>query len=95
MCERIIAALSRHTRAASLLNAGVPPHVAQRYLGHLSPEDNNPASPGECVTRGLGGAVAGHGSRTAGTASGGSRQDGPLRSPGRPLVEVAGNSSLW
>jgi integrase len=27
----------RHTRATSLLNAGVPVHVVQRYLGHLSP----------------------------------------------------------
>ena len=27
----------RHTRATSLLNAGVPIHVVQRYLGHLSP----------------------------------------------------------
>ena len=53
VCERIIAALSLHTRAASLLNAGVPPHVAQRYLGHLSPRDNNPASPGECITHGV------------------------------------------
>ena len=56
MYERIIAALSRHTRAASLLNAGIPLHVAQRYLGHLSPEDDSPASPGERVTHGgLGG----------------------------------------
>ena len=27
----------RHTRATSLLNAGVPIHVVQRYLGHLTP----------------------------------------------------------
>ncbi len=27
----------RHTRATNLLNAGVPIHVVQRYLGHLSP----------------------------------------------------------
>jgi integrase len=27
----------RHTKATSLLNAGVPIHVVQRYLGHLSP----------------------------------------------------------
>jgi integrase len=27
----------RHTRATSLLNAGVPMHVVQRHLGHLSP----------------------------------------------------------
>jgi integrase len=27
----------RHTRATSLLNAGVPLHVVQRYMGHLSP----------------------------------------------------------
>ena len=27
----------RHTRATSLLNAGVPIHVVQRHLGHLSP----------------------------------------------------------
>ena len=27
----------RHTRATSLLNAGVPVHVVQRYLGHVSP----------------------------------------------------------
>ena len=27
----------RHTRATSLLNAGVPMHVVQRYFGHLSP----------------------------------------------------------
>ena len=27
----------RHTRATSLINAGVPVHVVQRYLGHLSP----------------------------------------------------------
>jgi hypothetical protein len=26
-----------HTRATSLLNAGVPLHVVQRYFGHLSP----------------------------------------------------------
>lgn len=28
----------RHTRATTLLNAGVPVHVVQRYLGHRSPE---------------------------------------------------------
>jgi integrase len=28
----------RHTRATELLNGGVPVHVVQRYLGHLSPE---------------------------------------------------------
>jgi integrase len=28
----------RHTRATSLLNAGVPIHVVQRHLGHLSPK---------------------------------------------------------
>jgi integrase len=28
----------RHTRATELLNGGVPIHVVQRYLGHLSPE---------------------------------------------------------
>lgn len=28
----------RHTRATTLLNAGVPVHVLQRYLGHRSPE---------------------------------------------------------
>lgn len=28
----------RHTRATSLLNAGVPLHVVQRYFGHLSPK---------------------------------------------------------
>lgn len=61
VCERIIAALSPHTRAAGLLNAGVPLHVVQRYLGHLSPEDDSPASPGERVTHGgLGGPAAGH-----------------------------------
>lgn len=27
----------RHTRATSLINAGVPLHVVQRYLGHVSP----------------------------------------------------------
>jgi integrase len=27
----------RHTKATNLLNAGVPIHVVQRYLGHLSP----------------------------------------------------------
>ena len=27
----------RHTAATSLLNAGVPVHVVQRYLGHLTP----------------------------------------------------------
>lgn len=27
----------RHTKATSLLNSGVPLHVVQRYLGHLSP----------------------------------------------------------
>jgi Phage integrase family len=27
----------RHTKATSLLNAGVPVHVVQRYLGHISP----------------------------------------------------------
>jgi hypothetical protein len=27
----------RHTTATSLINAGVPLHVVQRYLGHLSP----------------------------------------------------------
>ncbi len=27
----------RHTAATSLLNAGVPIHVVQRYLGHLTP----------------------------------------------------------
>jgi integrase len=27
----------RHTRATSLINANVPVHVVQRYLGHLSP----------------------------------------------------------
>lgn len=27
----------RHTRATSLINSGVPVHVVQRYLGHLSP----------------------------------------------------------
>lgn len=27
----------RHTKATSLLNAGVPLHVVQRYFGHLSP----------------------------------------------------------
>lgn len=28
----------RHTRATELINAGVPIHVVQRYLGHRSPE---------------------------------------------------------
>ena len=28
----------RHTRATTLLNAGVPVHVVQRYLGHKSPD---------------------------------------------------------
>ncbi len=28
----------RHTKATDLLNAGVPVHVVQRYMGHLSPE---------------------------------------------------------
>lgn len=28
----------RHTRATELLNAGVPQHVVQRYLGHRSPD---------------------------------------------------------
>lgn len=28
----------RHTRATDLINAGVPIHVVQRYLGHKSPE---------------------------------------------------------
>src|SRR6266852_2013821 len=28
----------RHTKATDLLNAGVPLHVVQRYMGHLSPE---------------------------------------------------------
>ena len=28
----------RHTKATELLNAGVPVHVVQRYLGHRSPE---------------------------------------------------------
>jgi integrase len=28
----------RHTRATSLINANVPVHVVQRYLGHLSPK---------------------------------------------------------
>ena len=28
----------RHTKATDLLNAGVPIHVVQRYMGHLSPE---------------------------------------------------------
>jgi len=27
----------RHTRATDLLNAGVPIHVVQRYMGHVSP----------------------------------------------------------
>ncbi len=28
----------RHTKATDLLNAGVPLHVVQRYMGHVSPE---------------------------------------------------------
>ncbi len=28
----------RHTKATDLLNAGVPIHVVQRYMGHVSPE---------------------------------------------------------
>ncbi|MFH5878247.1 tyrosine-type recombinase/integrase [Arthrobacter sp. NA-172] len=28
----------RHTKATSLINAGVPLHVVQRYMGHASPE---------------------------------------------------------
>ena len=28
----------RHTKATDLLNAGVPIHVVQRYMGHISPE---------------------------------------------------------
>ncbi|WP_223987877.1 tyrosine-type recombinase/integrase [Arthrobacter sp. NicSoilB8] len=28
----------RHTKATSLINGGVPLHVVQRYMGHLSPE---------------------------------------------------------
>jgi integrase len=28
----------RHTKATTLLNLGVPVHVVQRYMGHLSPE---------------------------------------------------------
>jgi len=28
----------RHTKATDLLNAGVPVHVVQRYMGHVSPE---------------------------------------------------------
>lgn len=28
----------RHTKATELLNSGVPLHVVQRYMGHLSPE---------------------------------------------------------
>lgn len=28
----------RHTKATALLNAGVPLHVVQRYMGHLTPE---------------------------------------------------------
>jgi hypothetical protein len=28
----------RHTKATSLINAGVPLHVVQRYMGHITPE---------------------------------------------------------
>ena len=35
----------RHTRATSLINAGVPVHVVQRYLGHLSAADDDAIRP--------------------------------------------------